>query len=657
MRRDRYGNFYFIDDEPDAAHDDDAAAAEHAAADRHRRAPRDPADRRLAGARRRQPAAQARDASSRSSTSRSARRPRRSRTSSSSRPRTPDKARELVHEFLRVWTRNHDPNAAAQYTNPYMFMYGFERRAESIPLTRSKQERNLVELAEWVERLRELPTGEPGRGAARQGVHHLPQQRRGLSPGGDRDGLRPDRRAQAEDAGRPGPADAREPRRPLARAGRAEGQEDQPQAARTSRPRCCAATRWPARCSTDGLKKFPDDWSLLLAQAALLHDENNYRQELAKSSEFSPKRQEALAAFQQGRRAVRRQGQGPRRGRGDDAGLRAVVLRQPGRLRPASTSTRRSCPTCASRPLIRKAILALPGEAAERHLGKFANTLFTRMSGVKPAVKFRYLKAGFEIVGDHKQAHEATQGLRLLQGPRHRDQAGGRHRRQRRRRPQQPFGVFVNLRHTREIERESGGFGRYLQNQNQRHVLRTTTAGRRRTTATSSRRPRTEALKEHFEVLSVTFQSDKVNSRAAASTAGAYTPYAYLLLKARGPQVDKLPPLRLDLDFLDTSGYVILPIESPALPLDADPAQRQRGPCRKLQITQTLDERQADKGKLILEVKATALGLVPDAGRRCSTSSRRASTSSRPTTRACRCRQFRPRRRAERRFNPSGPGW
>ena len=72
-----------------------------------------------------------------------------------------------------------------------------------------------------------------------------------------------------------------------------------------------------------------------------------------------------------------------------------------------------------------------------------------------------------------------------------------------------------------------------------------------------------EALKDHFEVLSVTFQTDKVNSRALDKDGWRYTPYAYLLLKAKGPQVDKLPALRLDLDFLDTSGYVIIPIETP----------------------------------------------------------------------------------------------
>ena len=75
--------------------------------------------------------------------------------------------------------------------------------------------------------------------------------------------------------------------------------------------------------------------------------------------------------------------------------------------------------------------------------------------------------------------------------------------------------------------------------------------------------------------------------------------------------MDKISPLRIDLDFLDTSGYVIIPIESPAIPMDAAAKVAER-PFRKLQLVQTLDERQADKGKLLLEVKAHGARLVPE---------------------------------------------
>src|SRR5262249_40455548 len=54
-----------------------------------------------------------------------------------------------------------------------------------------------------------------------------------------------------------------------------------------------------ANATLDGaLKKFPEEWALHLAKAAIAHDQVNYQQELAKSSDFSEKRAEALAGFQ-----------------------------------------------------------------------------------------------------------------------------------------------------------------------------------------------------------------------------------------------------------------------------------------------------------------------------------------------------------------------
>ena len=99
-------------------------------------------------------------------------------------------------------------------------------------------------------------------------------------------------------------------------------------------------------------------------------------------------------------------------------------------------------------------------------------------------------------------------------------------------------------------------------------------------------------------------------TRASDQPGWRVTPYAYLLLKSHGPQVDKLPTLKMDLDFLDTSGFVVLPIQSTAIPIDSAPDKMPR-PYEKLAITQTLDERRAEEGKLILELKATAHGLVP----------------------------------------------
>ena len=113
-------------------------------------------------------------------------------------------------------------------------------------------------------------------------------------------------------------------------------------------------------------------------------------------------------------------------------------------------------------------------------------------------------------------------------------------------------------------------------------------------------------------MLSVTFNEPEVKSRATAEYGWRITPYAYILVKPRGPQVDRVPALHLDLDFLDTSGYAVLPIESSVRPIDASAEHGEPRPFEKLHLTQTLDERQAKDGKLILELKANATGLVPE---------------------------------------------
>ncbi len=509
-------------------------------------------------------------------------------------------------------TRTHDLNSDRnpQYYNPYLYFYGFNRQAESIPLTRSKQERNLTELAGWVARLDKLQLGEIDQELLAKAfttchssaeVYKIEAIEKVFGPIAK---LKPKTFA----------ALAQQMRENLTGQWRDPAEQKNKKTNRKSKDIQVEVERGyaVARAVVDrGRKQFPDEWSLRLAHAALLHDENNYAQEMAKSTRFSAKRHAALAEF---KKAADEYAAKVKDLSEDEettqvyeqwfyASLGACDIkhitdeRQPDLTQPA-----RSC----------AAIRALSGEAAERHMGKFANNLFTRLSAVAPAVKYRYLRAGLEIAGTHKQARDAVKSFdyykdliteikldTIVDG----SAVVGR----------APFGVFVNLRHTREIERESGGFGRYLQNQNSLSFYynfgRPTADYRDKFTTTVN-----EALKEHFEVIAVAFQSDKVHSRALPEYGWRYTPYAYLLLKARGPQVDKLPPLRIDLDFIEASGYVIIPVESPALPLDAARLAEAR-PVRKLQITQILDERQADKGKLLLEVKATGIGLVPSLDR------------------------------------------
>ncbi|MBX9627511.1 MAG: hypothetical protein K2X82_27165 [Gemmataceae bacterium] len=529
-------------------------------------------------------------------------------------PAQPAEAKELVKEFLQVWTRNHDPNANRNRYRYSWFFFAFEQRAESIPLTRSKQERNLQELARWAKRIKALPAGagdiddqivvraftachssaEVYKTEAIETVFGKMKELKPRTVAGLAEQMRSNLAGQWKDPN--------------------EQQQKKTNRKKKDIEQEVLRGYVVARgVVADGLKNFPGHWALLAAAAGLLHDEANFRQEMAKSSEFAGRRAEAFALYQAAAadyaKAVRTLPEDEQTTSVHEqwfaACLGAVDL---------GLITEDQQPDWKQPPLIKAALAGLPGDLAEKHLEKFANNLFVKMSGTKPHVKFNYLKAGFQVVGEaNKNAAEAKKVFdyykdlvteikldAVLDLDRSSRVGHGR-----------PVGLFVNLRHTRDIERESGGFGRYLQNQNA--LFFSYNYGR----PTADYRQRFEdaakaALKEQFEVLSVSFQDEKVHSRATQEFGWRYTPYAYILLKPRGPQVDKIPPLRLDLDFLDTSGYVVMPVETPAVPIDAKDPMGDARPVDKLVVTQTLDERQADKGVLILEVKAVGQGLVPD---------------------------------------------
>jgi hypothetical protein len=381
-------------------------------------------------------------------------------------PTQPMEAKELVKEFLRVWTRTHDPNAARNENRYSWFFFAYEQRAESIPLTRSKQERNLKELAEWITRIKKLP-GNVGdlddemMVKAFTACHSSAEVYRTESIEavfGSLGSLKPKTLAGLAD----------QMRTNLAGLWKEPAEQQKKKTNRKKKDIEAEVLRGYSVAQSvieDGLKKYPNHWALLAARAGLIHDEVNYQQELAKSSRFSVKRSQAFEIY-----------------RAAAADYAKAVLAIPENEQTTNVYelwfaaslgavdlgmiTEEKQPDWTQPPLIRAAILALPGELAEKHMAKFANNLFIKMSGAKPHVKFNYLKAGFQIVGDHKQAIEAKKVFdyykdlvteikleAVIDGA---DRVGhGR-----------PFGLFVNIRHTRDIERESGGFGRYLQNQN-----------------------------------------------------------------------------------------------------------------------------------------------------------------------------------------------
>jgi hypothetical protein len=262
--------------------------------------------------------------------------------------------------------------------------------------------------------------------------------------------------------------------------------------------------------------------------------------------------------------------------------------------------------------LIRDALLALPKDAVERHLTAFGKGLSESIAALPPELKPRYLKAGLRLVGDHESAEEARKLVAYYDGLLQEiafhaqvegDAAVGHGK---------PFGVHLSIRHSADVGRESGGFAKYLMNQQSSPYYYNPLGGAPVNHRDDLEKKIRETLVDGFEILSITFHDEKVEPRGYGRPEWRETPIAYLLLKAKDASVDRIPALQLDLDFLDRRGKVVLPVESPVVLIDARSNKPPARPLGKLSVTEILDERELKDGKLTLEVKATGRGIIPE---------------------------------------------
>jgi hypothetical protein len=519
-----------------------------------------------------------------------------------------EEAKSLVREMIRVWSENNNPNEAQDMRSRYFYFYGFNNQSGSIPLTRSKQERNLIELAALVKGIRGLELGESFHSELADAFISCHSQAEVWrveaieSVFGATDVL--DAKTLGTLVGKmrlnlaglwPNPK--------LQQAFQTKRKDKELQEQILNGYQAAQGVLERALP-----KKPAEAWRLEEQLAALRFEESNYRSTLAPDHQHSAIKRAALDGL-----AAAAKGYADSLPLEDPTKESAAVFETWffASLGSPSLEALKShhVGTPDEYPKIKAALAALPGDCKERHLKAFATTLNTRLANAAPDLKLRYLEGAAAIAGDHEALADAAEVLAYyrdlvteieldasVDGP---DRVGS----------DAPFGLRVNLRHTREIERESGGFQKYLQNQT------ASPYGFNFGRPPEDYRDKFEksaraALEEHFEVVSLTFHSDKVESLTDPKFGWRLTPYAYFLLKPKGPQVDKVPPLKIDLDFNDTSGYVVLPVTSSEVPIDA--AKAEPRPYRDLRVTQTLDERShAEKGSLYLEVKAAAHGLVP----------------------------------------------
>ena len=520
----------------------------------------------------------------------------------------PEATEDLVREMIQVWAENNNPNQQSRYRSSYFYYSGYNQRAETIPLTRSKQERNLRKLSEFVKEVRGLALEDNFEDEFSDAFIQAHSQAEVWrvesleSVFGPVDELDPDTIASL----------LRRMRTNLARLWPNPKVQEQAKTKRKDKELEAQVLRGYAAANQlchDALEKHTESWALEIQKASLSYERSNYQAKIASYPEHSANKRFALDDLADA--AAKYAATLPLEDKKDEseepfttwfyASLGSPDL---GALKADDQ------PVPSELPKIKAALDALPGEAKKRHLDSFAKTINARLANVSADLKYRFLEAALPITGEHERIEEASKVYQYYQdlvteieldtyvdGP---DRISST----------EPFGLFVNLRHTKEIERESGGFQRYLINQNNSRY--SYNYGR----PTEDYRDKFEkgaraVLSEHFEIVSITFHNSKVAARTDAEPGWTVTPYAYFLLKPKGPEIDSIPPLKIDLDFLDTSGYVVLPISSAAIPIEASQKASAR-PFRDLSLTMILDERESEaENKIYLEIRAQAHGLIP----------------------------------------------
>ena len=278
---------------------------------------------------------------------------------------------------------------------------------------------------------------------------------------------------------------------------------------------------------------------------------------------------------------------------------------------------------------MRDAIRALPGKAAEAHVSLFARYVSGRMqsttSPLHEDLKYKFLASSLIITQDNPFTLQTRKQVeyydQLLSEIRLRTSIDGPTTVGR----DQDFGVVLSVVHTESMGR-MGKFGQYLTN-----AMPAEAAARRARDArnplmphplrmTEVQGPRDqlelsirEALEPFFDVRSITFSRTDVAPRKTDQPGWQETVLAYIHLRAKDASVDRVPPVEMDLSFLDLSGPVTIPARSAETLLKVSSSPTPPRPAEKIEIVATLDPRQfTASGGLTLRVTATAVGLVPE---------------------------------------------
>ena len=266
--------------------------------------------------------------------------------------------------------------------------------------------------------------------------------------------------------------------------------------------------------------------------------------------------------------------------------------------------------------LVRKSMLSMEPEAFDRHLATFANDIEGAVQRAAPEVKPRLVRHALRVIGDHpagaslRAMEELYRDLvkdeiklRLaLDGA---DQVG----------VGKPFGMLLSLRFTNSVDRETGGFAKYLQN----GVFgRVGNQFRQLNHRDELQKAINDAFAKEFNVDAIGFFDAFMPPRGVVEEGNdgwLEKPLAYIVLTRKDPSVDIVPAVVMDMQFTDQTGPVTLALPSNT-PLLGAGEMRAARKCEALEVSQLVDVRAvtdgAGKNTVTLEVRMRGKGVVPD---------------------------------------------
>ena len=270
--------------------------------------------------------------------------------------------------------------------------------------------------------------------------------------------------------------------------------------------------------------------------------------------------------------------------------------------------------------LVRKSLQTMEREAFDRHLASFAADIEGAVQRANPEIKPRLVHHALRVIGDHpagaslRAMEELYRDLvkdeiklRLtVDGP---DEVG----------VDQPFGMLLSLRFTHSVDRETGGFSKYLQNG---VYGRVGNQFRQMNHRDELQKQIYDAFGKQFEIAAIGYFDAFMPPRGViedGQDGWMEKPLAYMVLTRKDPAVDAVPAVAMEMQFTDQTGPVTLALPSNT-PLLATGGVRAPRACEELEIAQLVDVRaiQDDAGSdgrgnaVTLEVRVRGKGVIPD---------------------------------------------